>query len=396
MSLLKQIIKTIIKKIWGISPVNRAYWNFRGFSLLSAEATIQFLEPYCIKIIPESSVDLPDVQDENNPGNRIYKAYTFTSGEVHVWQHELKNGFISKHGSVVIGNKVLCTDWDHRGFEHKFWEKDKRLPKFVPKLIPLLSHHQDIHSPVMLTGYYDFVLMVAAKLSRIKDALSDEDLRDITITYHSFGGHYEKQYLKLLGFDPGCYIDSRTYKLSAEKVIFGDCGTWKPNVNEILSLKRNIESRLNISDSTPCAGNRIYISRKGRREIENEGELIELLKEFDFIIIEDRERSVEEQINIYRNASFIIGPHGASFANIIWCKPRTYLYELFSKSWAPDYFLYLATINNMQYAAYQDDTHKEITDDSFKALCQDIYVSIPELRTSLEKILGKNQSGRVM
>ncbi|MGC4233784.1 MAG: glycosyltransferase family 61 protein [Niabella sp.] len=388
MSMLKQIVKTIIKKIWRIPSVHRAYWNFRGFSLLTAGETIQFLEPYCIKVVPESSVDLPDIQDENNPEKSIYKAYTFASEEVHVWQHELKNGFISRHGSVVIGNKVLCTDWDHRGFEHKFWKKDKRPSKFVPTLIPLLSHHQDMYSPSVLTGYYDFVLMVAAKLSRIKDALGDSNLRDMIITYHSFEGHYEKQYLELLGFDPDKYIDSRTYKLSAEKVIFGDCGTWKPNVNEILSLKRNIENRLNISDSTPSAGNRIYISRKGRREIENEEELIELLKKFDFIIIEDRERSVEEQINIYRNASFIIGPHGASFANVIWCRPEAHLYELFSKSWTPDYFLYLAQINNMQYSAYQDDTHEEITDDMFKALCQNIYVSIPKLQASLESIFG--------
>src|SRR5690606_37688562 len=165
--------------------------------------------------------------------------------------------------------------------------------------------------------------------------------------------------------------------------IFGNCGTWKPNVNEILSLKRNIECRLDISDKTPSAGNRVYMSRKGRREIENEDELVELLKKFNFIIIEDKERSVEEQIYIYRNASFIIGPHGASFANVIWCKPGTYLYELFSKSWAPDYFLYLVKINEMQYAAYQDDTHEKITDDIFEALSQNIYVSISKLQASL-------------
>ncbi|ANH80437.1 hypothetical protein A8C56_05035 [Niabella ginsenosidivorans] len=389
MSSLKNIAKKIIKKIWGKTSVSHTYWNFRGFSLLTAGETKQLLEPYCIKVVPKSSVDLPEITDENDPRNVIYKANKFTSEEVYVWQHELKNGFISKHGSIVIDHKVLCTDWDHRGFEHQFWKRDKRPSKFTKTVIPLLSHHQDMNSPSVLTGYYDFVLMVAAKLSRIKDTLKEEDIRDIVITYHSFGGHYEKQYLELLGFNPDNYIDSRTYKLSAERVIFGNCGTWKPNVNEILSLKRNIESRLNISDMTPSAGNRVYISRKGRREIENEGELIELLKKFNFMIIEDKGRSVEEQIDIYRNASFIIGPHGASFANVIWCKPGTYLYELFSKSWAPDYFLYLAKINDMQYAAYQDDTHEEITDDLFEALCQDIYVSIPKLKVSLENILGK-------
>lgn len=388
MSRLKNIVKRIVRKIW--RETSHIYLNIKGFSLLTPKETKQILDPYCIKVIPESSIDLPDIPDEHNPRNRIYKAYKFISEEVYVWQHEFKNGFISKHGSVVIDNKVLCTDWDHRGFEHEFWKKDKRPSKFTHTVISLLSHHRDVHSPFALTGYYDFVLMVAAKLSRIKDALKDEDVRDIIVTYHPFGEPYEKQYLELLGFNPDNYIDSRTHKLSAERVIFGNSGNWKPNIHEILSLKRNIESRLNIAETMPSSGNRIYISRKRMRVIENEHELIELLKKFDFMVIEDKQRCVEEQINIYRNASFIIGPHGASFSNVIWCKPGAHLYELLSTSWTPDYFLYLAKVNNMQYSAYRDDTHEDISEDLFKALQQNIYVSIPKLQASLEKIFGKN------
>lgn len=384
MSKFKNLIQRIVKKLW--RETSHVSLKLRGFSLLSVEETKRLFEPYCIKTVPESSVEMPDISDESSSRQLLHKAYKFISGEVYVWQHDLKNGFISKHGSVVIDNKVLCTDWDHRGVEYEFWKKDKRPAKLAHTVISLLSHPQERYNPFALTGYYDFVLMVAAKLSRIKDALKEEDLRDILITYHPFGGNYEKEYLELLGFNPDNYIDSRTYKLSAERVIFGSSGTWKPNINDVLSLKKNIETRLNISDTVPSAGNRIYISRKATRIIENEQELIELLKKFDFTIIEDKQRSVEEQIHIYRNASFIIGPHGASFANVIWCTPGTRLYELFSTSWSPDYFLYLARINHMQYSAYKDDTHEDISGELFKALQQDIYVSIPKLQTSLEKI----------
>ncbi|MGE9312910.1 glycosyltransferase family 61 protein [Niabella sp. CJ426] len=378
-------VGSILYKIWG--KVSNVCLAFRGLSLLSKEETTLALKPFLIHTVPASSLNLPEVFDEKDPNKKIYEAYTFPSEEIYVWKCGFKKGFISKHGSVVIDSKVFCTDWDHRGIKHRFWEKDTRPAKSVPTVIPLLSHHQNHQSAIALTGYYDFVLLLAAKLSRIKDALGEEDVAKCFITYHSFGGAYEREYLELLGFNPDHYIDSRTYKLSGEQVIFGNLGTWKPNVNEILSLKRNIENRLNISNQTPYSGNRVYISRKGRRVIENEAELIELLKEFDFTIIEDKGRSVREQIEIYRNASFIIGPHGASFANVIWCRPGTQLYELFSTSWAPDYFLYMAQINNMKYAAYRDDSHEEIKNDLFKSLCQDIYVSIPHLRASLAAIL---------
>lgn len=364
------------------------YLKYKGFTLLSPEETIQMLEPYCIRKVPESSVDMPEIKDENTASQIIHRAHQFTSGEVRVWQHEFKNGYISPQGSVVIDHKVLCTDWDHRGIKHQFWKKDKRPSKHVHTVIPLLSHPQEMYNPLALTGYYDFVLMVAAKLSRIKDALNEEDLQNIHITYHPFGGHYEKQYLELLGFNPDNYIDSRTHKFSAGRIAFGNLGTWKPNVNDILSLKKNIETRLNIA-YTPPTRNRIYISRKAMRVIENEEEVIALLKKFDFTVIEDKQRSVEEQIHLYRNADFIIGPHGASFANVIWCRPGTHLYELFSTSWSPDYFLYLASINNMHYSAYKDDTHTDISTEVFKALQQNIYVSIPKLEKSLERIFKR-------
>ncbi len=392
MNKAKELAKKIagaLKRKLGITSISQIYWKIKGISLLTVEETNRILEPHRRQVTPRSAVALPNVLDENDLEKMLYNAYTFSSGEIYVWEHDLKNGFISEHGSIVLGNKVLCTDWDHRGFKYQLWKKDRRPAKFVNTVIPLLSHHQDIYNFSALTGYYDFVLLVAAKLSRIKDALKGENLQDMVITYYPFGGHYEKQYLELLGFNPDNYVDSRTYKLSAERVIFGNLGTWKPNINEILSLKRNVENRLNISDTTPSAGNRIYIGRKGRRHIENEGELIELLKKFDFEIIEDRERSVEEQVHLYRNASFIIGPHGASFSNVIWCKPGTHLYELFSKSWSPDYFHYLAKIMGMQYSAYQDDTHEDITDTPFEALCQNIYVSVPKLQASLERIFSK-------
>ena len=386
MSQLINTVKSVVKKI-GRSSFSM-YMQFTGMSLLSMEETKQLLAPYCIKTVPESVVDMPEILDENNPQQLLHKAHTFISGEVHVWQHSLKNGYISKHGSVVLHPQILCTDWDHRGIKHQFWKRDNRPAKTEDTVIALLSHPLQMNNPLALTGYYDFVLMVAAKLSRIKDTMSEEEREKAMITYHPFGGHYEKQYLELLGFHPENYIDSRRYKLSAHTVFFGDLGTWKPNRQEVLSLKKNIETRLHLSDETPATGNRIYISRKGSRVIDNEEEVVALLIKFDFTIIEDKERSVEEQIHIYRNASFIIGPHGASFANIIWCRPGTHLYELFSTSWSPDYFLYLAMINQMKYAAYKDDTHPDISTDVLNALKQDIYISLPKLQSSLEKIFG--------
>ncbi|MCH5719563.1 hypothetical protein [Niabella hibiscisoli] len=208
-----------------MNSFRETYWRLKGFKLLTIQETLQELEPYCIKTVPASAVQLPDVPNQSSSQELIYQANTFSSGEVYVWERDFTNGFISKNGAIIINRKVLCTDWDQRGIIAEAFQMDKRPGKTVGTLIPLASHHQDFSTFNSLTGYYDYVLMVAAKLSRIKDALGDKDLRDIYITYHSFGGNYEKEYMELLGFNPANYIDSREFKLSAEKIIFGDMGT---------------------------------------------------------------------------------------------------------------------------------------------------------------------------
>src|SRR5690606_19657427 len=94
------------------------------------------------------------------------------------------------------------------------------------------------------------------------------------------------------------------------------CG-WYPNFEDVLLMRKHILNKIKI---TPDTGKRIYISRSCRRKIINEEELITLLKKFDFTIIEDKPRTIAEQVSIYNNADFIIGPHGASFSNVIWCR----------------------------------------------------------------------------
>lgn len=369
-------IKEIIKK--------RAL-KLLGISMPDMEETNKLLTPFKIRTVAETKVSMPSVRDTNT-GREIFREKPLIAQELYVWDYNEKGSAISRHGSVVINGNVLCTDWNNKSFKKGLLTLKKRKLKKVPVAIAPFAHAQH---PEEFGGYYDFVFFVAAKLSRIKDALPGEDIYNMVISYHPFGGHYEKEYMKLLGFNPDNFIDSRYYKVSAKRIILGNGGSWLPNTAEIDSLKENISEKLTLSET--YTGNRIYISRKGRRRIENEQEVIQLLKKFNFVIVEDKNRSVPEQIEIYRNASFILGPHGASFTNIIWCRPGTHLYEFFSRSYVPDYFLYLSTVNNMKYSAYKDERGALYT--NFKdALYQNMYVSIEKLEATLEKLFSEENN----
>jgi hypothetical protein len=368
-------LKTLFKAI------ENTMLKLRGFNLLGLEPTIAFMRPYEVKDIGCNQAFLPLIPNCGNNTITIFPKKETNTDKVYVWEYknDKQPARLSKYGLVIINKKVLCTDWNQSSFYKDIWKADKRTRKKDPTLIALFSQFQD---GIMYGGYYDFIFLVATKLCRIKDAFPNEDMTDMAIAYPLFNAPYEPEYLQLLGFNPEKLTDTTKYNISSSRLITGNSAHWHPNKADILSLKKNIEKQFKPIETE---SKRIYISRSGRRSIINEDELIILLKKFDFVIIEDKKRTVKEQIDIYYNASFILGPHGASFSNIIWCKPGTHLLELFSPNYAPDFFLYLATLMDMKYSAYYDSA-PDSNIDYLAGLVEDIHVSIPKLKSCLESI----------
>jgi capsular polysaccharide biosynthesis protein len=84
---------------------------------------------------------------------------------------------------------------------------------------------------------------------------------------------------------------------------------------------------------------KIYIPRPLNyiRSISNEEELIPVLKEYGFEIVDTEKLSLEEQISVFSETSHIAGPHGAGLTNILWqdvpnlleIRPRDYNNQCF-------------------------------------------------------------------
>jgi capsular polysaccharide biosynthesis protein len=72
-------------------------------------------------------------------------------------------------------------------------------------------------------------------------------------------------------------------------------------------------------------------ARNGRNVI-NEDALVDALKPLGFTSIALDDLSICEQALIFRKSQIVIGPHGAAFANIIFCRGGTRIVEIFSPS----------------------------------------------------------------
>ncbi|MVM37688.1 DUF563 domain-containing protein [Spirosoma sp. HMF3257] len=352
-----------------------------GIVPLTKEQTEDYLKPYVQKVSSEVRILLPSVQNASDSPKLVFTQTEAVTNQSYVWDYKPipEKTRQLPFGGILTDTYVLCSDFERYHLLQNFLKRGKRIQVKHEILIAPWAHLLD---GISFGGYYDFVILVAAKLCRIREALPEAVWAQAVLAYPLFQTAYEQDYLRLIGFPQERILDSRLYDVQFNRCILANSGHWfYPDPADLLALKRQVEGQLKLQRT---AHDRIYISRAGRRRVVNENALITLLKKFDFTILEDKPRSVAEQVAIYKNASFILGPHGASFTNIIWCEPGTHLFELFAVDMVVDHFRYLSQVMDMQYSAYY---HGIKMGNSRVSLEEDIFVSIADLDQSLSKLL---------
>lgn len=120
---------------------------------------------------------------------------------------------------------------------------------------------------------------------------------------------------------------------------------------------------------------KVYISRRGKRKVVNEAELLALIKPLGFEEYELSRMSLQDQIDLFRSAKIIIGPHGAGLVNLMFCPPGTKVLELF-----PDPILYggtcywsLATAKGLDYTYLKCKTLMPVSDADIIVPLEKIY-----------------------
>ena len=101
--------------------------------------------------------------------------------------------------------------------------------------------------------------------------------------------------------------------------------------------------------------NKIYLERDSEtlknipeRSVSNENEVKSYLLKKDFVPVKLGEITFSEQVNLFHNADYIAGLHGAGFANLAFCKPGTKVIE-FRSSTSGQLYENIAKKNNLNY-----------------------------------------------
>ena len=116
---------------------------------------------------------------------------------------------------------------------------------------------------------------------------------------------------------------------------------------------------------------RIFIMRKGRRSITNNSILLKYLEQEGFQGYYLEDMSIEQQIELFYDAEFVVAAHGAGLANIIFSQ-KIKLLELFPTPQVLPHFYYLSKSMGHDYqywcgnSMYRDSNFKVNTSEIIK------------------------------
>ncbi|QHT67884.1 glycosyltransferase family 61 protein [Rhodocytophaga rosea] len=134
----------------------------------------------------------------------------------------------------------------------------------------------------------------------------------------------------------------------------------------------------------------VYVSRNDsdKRFVINENELVNFLAEYGFKKVELGNMTFQQQVNLFGSAKVIIGPHGAGWANLVFCEPGTTAIELFASEYIIPVYYDLANKAgvNYQYMACESDASAENVKQGMRL---NLLVDLNQLKPMLETIMEK-------
>ena len=136
---------------------------------------------------------------------------------------------------------------------------------------------------------------------------------------------------------------------------------------------------------------KVYFCRESRRRIVNEQELLPLFQQLGIESIKDDHVDVLKQAALFQGADFIVAPHGALLANLVYCKPGTVFVELLPGPFVAICYRNLCQTLGIHYHAIfctRLDHYRN------EAVGEDFHADPKRLCHAMETILNRCHSGR--
>lgn len=241
------------------------------------------------------------------------------------------------------------------------------------KVIALWSHK--------FLGYYHWIVDVLPKICRLKSALGAE-FDKCVLCYPRSRQPYEIESLAHLGISESQIIDTSSgINLSTEMVWAIAAPGWHCGSPNIAFLREYF-----VPEPSHPASRKLYLSRSsGRRRIcTNDRETFKILEPHGFEFIEEKPRTLNEQIELFATAEAVVSPHGGAMTNMVWCNPGSLWIELAESSYYPPFYRGLAESCGIRYKAVLTESgphHKA-------NVAANISVDLDKLSKMMNEVMG--------
>jgi hypothetical protein len=184
-------------------------------------------------------------------------------------------------------------------------------------------------------NYFHFIFDILPKIYLLKSEL---DLNSFDFFYLNEPKNWQIKILNELDIPKKKLLSSKKNKhILADEVYAVDPpwynnGLVQYNLNKIPKWIVHCNRKQFLNENKKTYSKKIFLDRSSSHynhcQIKNMTEIINFVSKKNFKIYRPENLSFKKQIYLFNNSSVIFGAHGASFTNIIFCKPGTNIIEL--------------------------------------------------------------------
>ena len=203
--------------------------------------------------------------------------------------------------------------------------------------------------------YYHWLLEALPRIGLALETLRhDPDAQTLLLWHNGGDSHFVAEGLQqLLGLAPERLIDARSQPhIQARRLLVP---AFPSPFSRPTARVQNWLRRRWLDPEPPALGatkaKRLWLRRgeQARRSVWGEAKALEQLQEFEILGLDPGYLSVQQQARLVASAEFVVAPHGASLANLVFARKGTTVLELHQPGYSPPYFHSIAADQGLNF-----------------------------------------------
>lgn len=267
----------------------------------------------------------------------------------------------SNQGLVASSDGVQISDLSGAAFGDAFAYHLVYCGQRIPKPRRIRGSVAVLACGVSQRNYYHWIVEVLPRLRLLEEAGVSPDYYFLPVRYP-----FHRQSLELLGIDCRKFIGARKYShLQADELFAFTRPRMDMKPENANYLYQQMAKQSWAKTDTRKRRN-VYVARRpcDARFVVNEAEVLAVLKPWNFEKFYLEDLSVQQQIQLFQQADFIIGPHGAGLVNTTFCNPGTRVIEIGTPARASALFYYIAFQRGLTYCNFYGQAVRRRDDES--------------------------------